>query len=88
MRDVLGIDGVEIALAKAQIVHGIKDIGLSTSVVTKEAIHLRAQIQIRTGVVFEMNQMKMFEPHGANFLFLTSVTQISWRRNQIKKRQL
>jgi hypothetical protein len=85
MRDVLGIDGVEITLAKAQIMDGIENIGLSTSVVAKEAIHLRTQLQICTSVVFEVNQMKMFESHGANFLFLTSVTQISWRRKRIKK---
>ena len=86
--DVLGINGIEIALAKAQIVHCVKHIGLPAAVVSKEAIHLRTEAHIRAGMVFEMNQMKMFEPHGANFLFLASVTQISWRRKRTKKKQL
>ena len=67
VRDVLAVNGVEIALRVAQIMHRVEHVGLPTAVVPEQAIHLCAEGQIRTFVVFEMQQVKMFENHDANF---------------------
>jgi hypothetical protein len=83
--NVLGVNRIEIALAKAQIMHCIQNIGLPTAIVSQETIDLRTKGQIGPCVVLEMDQMKFFEAHCANFLFLSSVIQSLWRRNPTKK---
>ena len=65
--DVLAVNGVEITLGVAQIMHRIEHVGLPAAVVPEQAIHFCAEGQIRTFVVFEMQQVKMFENHDANF---------------------
>jgi hypothetical protein len=82
--NILTVDGVEIALAKAQVMHGVQDVCLPAPVVSKEAIHLIPKHQVRTSVVFEIDQMKFLQTHGANFLFLGSITQLRWLRKQTK----
>ena len=67
VRDVLAVNGVEITLGVAQIMHRIEHVGLPAAVVSEQAIHFCAKGQIRTFVVFEMQQVKMFENHDANF---------------------
>lgn len=65
--DVLAVDGIEVALRVAEVMYRIEHIGLATSVVPQQTIHLRAEGQIRPFVIFEMKQVKMFENHDANF---------------------
>jgi hypothetical protein len=66
--DVLAIDWVEITFGVAQIMHRVQHVGLSTSVISEQAIHLIPESQIRPDVIFEVMQVKMFENHDANFI--------------------
>ena len=64
MSDVLRVNGVEKALGIAQIMDGVQNIGFACSVVSEQAIYLRAQLHFHLWVVLEIEQLQPEEAHA------------------------
>jgi hypothetical protein len=55
MSDVLRIDGVEIALAIAQIMNGIEQICLTRTIIAHKAIDLLRKLQICFEIILKID---------------------------------
>lgn len=53
--NILCIDGIKIALAERKVINGIKQIGLSHSVIAYQAIDIRAEVHIEIDIGLEIS---------------------------------
>jgi hypothetical protein len=66
MQDVEVVHALEGAFGKAEVVDGIQQVGLPTTVDTEQAIDLRGKIQVRLLVILELVEPEIFEMHDAD----------------------
>ena len=52
--DVLEVDRIEVTLAEREVVYGVKQIGLTGTVVANEAVDIAAEGDVGLGVVLEV----------------------------------
>jgi pyruvate dehydrogenase E1 component alpha subunit len=66
MQDVEVVHALKGAFGKAEVVDGIQQVGLPTTVDTEQAIDLRGKIQVRLLVILELVEPEIFEIHDAD----------------------
>jgi hypothetical protein len=63
MHNVLLVNIIEGALGKGKIEDGIKQVGLSASVISDKAIQFGTELTCELRIVFEMEELDIFKIH-------------------------
>ena len=84
MPNILLIVGVEITLAKRQIIDGIKDICFSNAITSNKAINFFRKLHFGSFVIFKIDEFKGLQVHKT-FVFLQKYNLLSELRNLIYK---
>jgi hypothetical protein len=61
--DILGVDGVEIAFAKREVMDGIQQIGFSGTVITSKAIDLGRETGPCFPVILKIGNIEVLQVH-------------------------